>query len=78
MISEIADKKQTDEAVIYAKWAASQIDDATVVIDKRLDAAERNDLLQMVGRVAEAGGQSRQISDQRMLRLRQKLGFEVN
>ncbi|ESW77636.1 hypothetical protein NKL07_07475 [Mesorhizobium sp. C280B] len=78
VISEIADKKQTDEAVIYAKWAASQIDDATVVIDKRLDAAERNDLLQMVGRVAEAGGQSRQISDQRMLRLRQKLGFEVN
>ncbi|MER9598993.1 MULTISPECIES: hypothetical protein [unclassified Mesorhizobium] len=85
VISEIADKKQTDEAVIYAKWAASQIDDATIVIDKlapflreHLDAAERNDLLQMVGRVAKAGEQSLQISDQRMLRLRQKLGFEVN
>ncbi|TKB78608.1 MAG: hypothetical protein E5W81_14145 [Mesorhizobium sp.] len=85
VISEIADKKQTDEAVIYAKWAASQIDDATVVIDKlapflreRLDAAERSDLLQMVSRAAEADGQSLQISDQRMLRLRQKLGFEVN
>ncbi|WP_352817778.1 hypothetical protein [Mesorhizobium sp. M0898] len=85
VISEIADKKQTDEAMIYAKWAASQIDDATVVIDKlapflreRLDAAERSDLLRMVSRAAEAGGQNLQIPDQRMLRLRQKLGFEVN
>ncbi|MER9442437.1 hypothetical protein NKI79_13695 [Mesorhizobium sp. M0340] len=71
--------------MIYAKWAASQIDDATVVIDKlapflreRLDAAERNDLLRMVSRAAEAGGQNLPIPDQRMLRLRQKLGFEVN
>jgi uncharacterized tellurite resistance protein B-like protein len=85
VISEIADEKKTDEAVVYAKWAASQIDDATIVIDKlapflreRLDVAERSDLLQMVNRVAEAGEQSLQISDQRMLRLRQKLGFEVN
>ncbi|TPL92008.1 hypothetical protein FJ960_29205 [Mesorhizobium sp. B2-3-11] len=85
VISEIANKKKTDEAVVYAKWAASQIDDATVVIDKlapflreRLDVAERNDLLQMVNRVAQGGEQRLQISDQRILRLRQKLGFEVN
>ena len=85
VISEIADKKKTDEAVIYAKWAASQIDDTTIVIDKlatflrdRLDLSERNDLLRMVARAAQAGEQRLQISDQRMLRLRQKLGFEVN
>jgi uncharacterized tellurite resistance protein B-like protein len=85
VISEIADKKKTDEAVIYAKWAAAQVDDTTVVIDRlapflreRLDVAERNDLLQMVNRVAQGGEKSLEISDQRILRLRQKLGFEVN
>ncbi|AID33273.2 hypothetical protein EFV37_05380 [Mesorhizobium loti] len=85
VISEIADKKKTDEAVIYAKWAAAQIDDTTIVIDKlapflreRLDVAERNDLLQMVNRAAQGGEMRLEIADQRMLRLRQKLGFEVN
>ncbi|PDQ19170.1 hypothetical protein CN311_20890 [Mesorhizobium sanjuanii] len=85
VISEIADDKKTDEAVVYAKWAASQIDDATIVIDKlapflreRLDVNERNDLLQMLNRVALGGDKSLQIADQRILRLRQKLGFEVN
>ncbi|MER8631918.1 MAG: hypothetical protein E5Y12_29785 [Mesorhizobium sp.] len=85
VISEIADKKKTDEAVIYAKWAASQIDDTTIVIDKlapflreRLDVSERNDLLQMVNRAAQGGEKRLEIADQRILRLRQKLGFEVN
>jgi len=86
VISEIADNnKKTDEAVVYAKWAASQIDDTTIVIDKlapflreRLDVNERNDLLQMLNRVAQGGEKSLQIPDQRILRLRQKLGFEVN
>ena len=32
----------------------------------------------MVNRVAQGGEQSLKIADQRMLRLRQKLGFEVN
>ncbi|AEH85550.1 hypothetical protein [Mesorhizobium opportunistum] len=85
VISEIADKKKTDEAVIYAKWAASQIDDTTIVIDKlapflreRLDVSERNDLLQMINRAAQGGEKRLEIADQRILRLRQKLGFEVN
>ncbi|TPN32768.1 hypothetical protein FKO01_14105 [Mesorhizobium sp. B2-3-3] len=85
VISGIADKKKTDEAVIYAKWAVSQIDDTTLVIDKlapflreRLDPNEREDLLRMLNRVAQGGGQSVKVADQRMLRLRQKLGFEVN
>ncbi|UCI30674.1 hypothetical protein [Mesorhizobium sp. B4-1-4] len=85
VISGIADKKKADEAVIYAKWAASQIDDTTLVIDKlapflreRLDPNEREDLLRMLNRVAQGGGQTVKVADQRMLRLRQKLGFEVN
>ncbi|ESY82570.1 hypothetical protein NKI94_15940 [Mesorhizobium australicum] len=86
VISQIAaGPKKTDEAVVYAKWAASQIDDTTIVIDKlapflreRLDPNERDDLLQMLNRVAQGGEQSLKIPDQRMLRLRQKLGFEVN
>ncbi|MBZ9994713.1 hypothetical protein [Mesorhizobium sp. BH1-1-4] len=86
VISQIAaGPKKTDEAVVYAKWAATQIDDATIVIDKlapflreRLDPSERDDLLQMLNRVVQGGEQSLKIPDQRMLRLRQKLGFEVN
>ncbi|MBZ9675371.1 hypothetical protein [Mesorhizobium sp. ES1-1] len=85
VISEIADKKKTEEAVIYAKWAAAQIDDTTIVIDKlapflrqRLDVSKRNDLLQMLNRAAQGGEKRLEIADQRILRLRQKLGFEVN
>ncbi|MDX8478180.1 hypothetical protein RFN28_06755 [Mesorhizobium sp. VK24D] len=86
VIAQIAaSQKKTDEAVVYAKWAASQIDDTTIVIDKlapflreRLDPNERDDLLRMLNRVAQGGEQSLRIADQRMLRLRQKLGFEVN
>nr|WP_292147169.1 hypothetical protein [Mesorhizobium sp.] len=86
VISQIAvGQKKTDEAVVYAKWAASQIDDTTIVIDKlapflreRLDPSERDDLLQMLNRVAQGGERSLKIADQRILRLRQKLGFEVN
>ncbi|WP_245478256.1 MULTISPECIES: hypothetical protein [unclassified Mesorhizobium] len=86
VISGISDgQKKTDEAVVYAKWAAAQIDDTTIVIDKlapflreRLDPHEREDLLQMLNRVAKGGEQSLKIPDQRILRLRQKLGFEVN
>ncbi|MDX8525285.1 hypothetical protein RFM68_12265 [Mesorhizobium sp. MSK_1335] len=86
VIAQIADSpKKTDEAVVYAKWAAAQVDDATMVIDKlapflreRLDPHERDDLLRMLNRVAQGGEQSLKIADQRMLRLRQKLGFEVN
>ncbi|OHV88991.1 hypothetical protein [Mesorhizobium sp. ORS 3428] len=86
VISEIAQSpKKTDEAVVYAKWAAAQIDDTTIVIDKlapflreRLLPHERDDLLRMLNRVAQGGEQRLRITDQRMMRLRQKLGFEVN
>ncbi|CDX42008.1 conserved hypothetical protein [Mesorhizobium sp. ORS 3359] len=86
VIAQIAEgPKKADEAVVYAKWAAAQVDDTTIVIDKlapflrgRLDPHERDDLLSMLNRVAQSGEQSLKIPDQRMLRVRQKLGFEVN
>jgi len=86
VISEIAEnQKKTEEAVVYAKWAVSQVDDTTIVIDRvapflrqRLDAHERDQFLRMLSRVAQGGEQSLKISDQRILRLKQKLGFEMN
>jgi uncharacterized tellurite resistance protein B-like protein len=84
-ISGIADPKKTDEAVIYGKWAASQIDDANVVIDKlspfmreRLEESERLDLLKMIDDVAAAEDGLSPLYSQQMRRLRQKLGFEIN
>ncbi|MEI5678982.1 MULTISPECIES: hypothetical protein [unclassified Mesorhizobium] len=84
-VSGIADAKKTDEAVIYGKWAASQIDGANLVIDKlapflreRLDVDEREQLVAMVDGVARASGERSLAHDQRVRRLRQKLGFEIH
>lgn len=84
-VSGIADAGKADEAIIYGKWAASQIGDANVVIDKlatflrdRLDESERHHLLEMTGDVAAAGGDLPPQYDRLLQRLRQKLGFQVN
>ena len=85
VIAEIADAKKTEEALAYAKWAAAQIDDTEVVMDKltpflrdRLDPDERNDLLQMTRRALPADQDRPPLFDQRMRRLKQKFGFEIN
>ncbi|MEO9336274.1 hypothetical protein ABFT80_02390 [Mesorhizobium sp. SB112] len=85
VISGIADPKKTDEAVIYGKWAASQIDDSNIVIDKlspfmreRLEENERLELLKMIDDVAAAEDALPPLYSQKMRRLRQKLGFEIN
>lgn len=84
-IKGIADAGKADEAIIYGTWAASQIGDANVVIDKlapflrdRLDESERHHLLEMTGDVAAAGGDLPPQQDRHMQRLRQKLGFQIN
>lgn len=84
-ISGIADSRKIDEAIIYGKWAASQIGDANVVIDKltpflrdRLDESERHHFLEMTGDVAAIGGDMPPQYDRHLQRLRQKLGFPVN
>jgi uncharacterized tellurite resistance protein B-like protein len=85
VIGEIADDKATEQAVIYAKWAASQINDATMTIDKlapflrdHLDQNERNDLLEMTERALRPDLPRPPRFDQRIRRLRQKLGFEIH
>lgn len=83
-IDAIAAPGKTEEAVTYAKWAAGQIDDATVVIDKlapflanKLDEQEKHGLLDMVRRTATADSTPIPTLEPRMRRLRQKLGLVV-
>ena len=84
-IDTIASQGKLDETLVYAKWAAAQIDDAQVVIDKlapmladRLDEQEKHGLLDMVRRVATADAEPLPMLEPRMRRLRQKLGLVVN
>jgi len=81
----VADPAKVDEAMIYAKWAAGQIDDASTVIDKlgpflarKLSEAEKMDLVAMARRVALTEGPPLASLDQRMRRLRQKIGLQVD
>jgi len=83
-IAAIAAEGKLDEVLVYAKWAAEQIDDTQVVIDKlgpmlanRLDENEKQGLLDMVRRVAMADGEPLPMLEPRMRRLRQKLGLVV-
>jgi hypothetical protein len=71
--------------VIYARWAVSQINDTSITIDKlapllrdRLDFNERSHVLDMVARALPPGVSRPPLFDQRIRRLRQRLGFEVN
>lgn len=85
-LAAISSAAKADEALIYGKWAAAQIDDTVVVIDKlspllreRLDDGEKEDLLAMVGAVLRAGEDNPPpLAAQRIRRLRQKLGLETN
>jgi uncharacterized tellurite resistance protein B-like protein len=84
-IDTIASAGKLDETIVYAKWAAAQIDDAQVVIDKlapmlatRLDEHEKHGLLDMVRRVAKTDAEPLPMLDARLRRLRQKLGLVVN
>lgn len=81
----VADPAKLEETVIYAKWAAGQIDDASTVIDKlgpflsgKLTESEKIDLVAMVRRVALTEGPPLASLDQRMRRLRQKIGLQID
>lgn len=84
-IEPIVQEGKLDEAIVYAKWASGQIDDAAVVIDKlgpflrdKLNEKERHDLLAMIRRSSVAAGPGLPTLEPRMRRLRQKLGLETN
>ncbi|MDQ0997377.1 putative tellurite resistance protein B-like protein [Phyllobacterium ifriqiyense] len=83
-IIDICDPAKADEAVIYAKWASSQIDDAVTVIEKtapllrqRLNDMEKLELIDMVGKAAAAVTVPPTYG-QRVKKLKQKLGLEVD
>lgn len=84
-IATIAHPANLDETLIYAKWAAMQIDDAAVVIDnlapflsRRLSSDEKEDLVSMIRRAALSEGPPLAALEQRMRRVRQKLGLQTN
>lgn len=79
VIAESDEKAQ--EAVIYARWAANQIDDVGLVIDKtadllkaRLDEPEKEQLVQMVHAAAPAGERPAAFA-RRIDQLRRRLGL---
>lgn len=83
-IIEISDPHKVDEALIYAKWACEQIDNTVTVIEKtspllrqRLNDMEKRELIDMVGRAAAAVPVSQNYG-QRLKKLKQKLGLEVD
>ncbi|RLQ89022.1 hypothetical protein [Notoacmeibacter ruber] len=84
-VAAIAEAGAGDEAVIYGRWAAEQIDDANVVIDQAsrklrdaLNETEKHELVEMCRRVAEAS----EVTPGRLAillkRLQQKLGLPVS
>jgi uncharacterized tellurite resistance protein B-like protein len=83
-IIDICEPAKADEAVIYAKWAASQIDDTVTVIEKtslllqqRLNDMEKLELIDMVGKAAGAVAVPPTYG-RRVKKLKQKLGLEVD
>lgn len=84
-IGDLVSEAKADEAVIYGKWAAEQIDDASLVIDKvapflagKLYENEKHGLMVMAGNVVEATGPELPMAAQRLRRLRQKLGLQID
>ncbi len=84
-IGKLTSPDKLEEAVIYGKWAAAQIADTAVVIDKlgpflaeRLDGAEKHGMMTMARNVCAAEGPDLPLEAQRFRRLTQKLGLEVH
>ena len=84
-LAEIAPADKLDEAIIYGKWAASQIADTQLVIghagkflSSRLNGSEKEQLVEMVNSVAATSGQTPQFLKLRTDRLRQKLGLMLD
>ncbi len=74
-----------DEAMIYAKWAASQVDDTLLVIDRagrflnsKLNETEKEQLISLVNSVTSDPGLRPKLYKIRMDKLRQRLGLTVH
>jgi hypothetical protein len=83
-LEKIETGKKLDEAMVYAKWASEQVATVTSVIDiagkylsTKLNEEEKLDLIDMVIDAVPAGKRHQAFPD-RLKRLRQKLGLQVN
>lgn len=84
-IGELTTSGKADEALVYAKWAAAQIDEAGTVLDKlapflaeRLNGDEKHTMVAMAGKAMATRGDPLPLAPQRISRLTQKLGLEVH
>ena len=84
VIVEISHPKKADAAMIYAKWAFSQIGDTALVIEKvspllrqQLTEVEKFELIAMVDEAATAVPVSHHYG-QRVQKLKQRLGLEID
>lgn len=84
-LEQLTDARKAEEALVYAKWAASQIDETGIVIDKvgpflaeKLYENEKHALIVMTRSVYEAQGPDLPTAGNRIRRLTQKLGLEVH
>ncbi|WP_271897653.1 hypothetical protein [Candidatus Phyllobacterium onerii] len=84
VILDISSPKKADEAMIYAKWAFSQVGDTATVIEKtspflrqQLNELEKCELIDMVGEAAAAVPVSHHYG-QRVRKLKQRLGLQVD
>ncbi len=85
LVAQIAGKDETGEAMIYAKWAVTQVAETTTVIDNagrflqgRLTDDEKEHLLDMAKQVGSQSGIERTMLANTLRRLRQRLGLVVN
>ena len=70
--------------MIYAKWAASQVEDASIVIGhagkflaERLTMEEKRQLMDLADRIASQVDGMPRLLTVRTRRLRQKLGLQI-
>lgn len=84
LILDISNPRKADEAMIYAKWAFSQIGDTPTVIEKispflrqQLSELEKYELIDMVEDAASAVSVSQHYG-QRVRKLKQRLGLQVD
>jgi len=85
VLLEISSAKEADEALIYAEWACRQVGDTVTIIDKatpllrqRLNNSEKHELIDMLRRAVAAGQSSSADYSNRLKRLTQKLGLQVD
>jgi uncharacterized tellurite resistance protein B-like protein len=84
VLIDVSNPRKADEAMIYAKWAITQIGDTATIIEKtsplrrrQLNDLEKCELIDMIGAAAAAVPVSHHYG-QRIRKLKQRLGLQVD